>query len=185
MSEVTPSGSSTPDYLLLGEILRPHGVIGEVRMRVLTAHPERLQELKTVFLGKSPEDGDRAVLYTVKSVRMHQGYALIRFEGVNDRTQADRLRQLLVMVALEDAVPLDEDEFYLYQLIGLTVQTDSGQILGTLTEVLETGANDVYIVDSPQYGEVLIPATSETIVQTDIQAGLLTVKLPEGLLPSI
>ena len=69
--------------------------------------------------------------------------------------------------------------------MGLTVQTEAGETLGTLTEVLETGANDVYIVDSPQYGEVLIPATSETILSKDIATKLMTVRLPNGLLPSV
>ncbi|MBE2266947.1 MAG: 16S rRNA processing protein RimM, partial [Anaerolinea sp.] len=95
----------------------------------------------------------------------------------------DRLRNLLVMVALENAVPLEEGEFYLYELIGLNVQTESGEALGTLTEVLETGANDVYVVNSPRYGEVLIPVLPETILETNIAAKRMTVRLPDGLLP--
>lgn len=171
-----------PDYLVIGEILRPHGVIGELRTRVLTQHPEHLQELDSVYLAKDPES-PKVTQYAVEKVRMHQGYALFKFKGINDRDAADKLRQLFVMVATQDAVPLEEGEFYLYQLIGLNVQTEDGQILGKLTEVLETGANDVYIVESPHYGEVLIPATDETILETDIEAGFITVKLPDGLLP--
>jgi 16S rRNA processing protein RimM len=87
------------------------------------------------------------------------------------------------MVSIEDAVPLDEGEVYLYQLIGMTVQTDDGRELGQITEVLETGANDVYIVKSPDYGEVLIPATDETILETNAETRRIVVKLPEGLLP--
>jgi 16S rRNA processing protein RimM len=87
-------------------------------------------------------------------------------------------------VAIGDAIPLDDGEVYLYQLVGLTVQTEAGETLGKLTEVLETGANDVYIIDSPKYGEVLIPATEETIRSTDINTGLMIVALPDGLLPS-
>jgi 16S rRNA processing protein RimM len=172
-----------PEYLLLGEILRPHGILGEVKMRVLTAYPERLSELKTVYLCTNP-DGVKAYQHPVERVRMNQGYALIKLEGIRDRTEADTLRELYVMVKLEDAIPLEDGEFYLYQLIGLTVQTVDGETLGTLTEVLETGANDVYIVDSPQYGEVLIPATAETIIETNVNSGIVTVKLPDGLLPS-
>lgn len=171
-----------PDYLLIGEILRPHGVIGELRTRVLTQHPEHLQELDSVYLAENPES-PKVTQYAVEKVRMHQGYALFKFKGINDRDAADKLRQLFVMVAMQDAVPLEEGEFYLYQLIGLNVQTDDGQTLGKLTEVLETGANDVYIVESPRYGEVLIPATDETILETNIEAGFITVKLPDGLLP--
>src|SRR6185369_10991002 len=136
---------------------------GEVRMKVITHYPERLSRLKTVYLAPS-HDSDKITEYSLESVRMHQGYALLRFKGINDRDQANFLRQLVVMVAMGDAIPLDKGELYLYQLVGLTVQTEAGETLGTLTEVLETGANDVYIVDSPRYGEVLIPATSETII---------------------
>jgi len=171
-----------PDYLVIGEILRPHGVIGELRTRILTQHPEHLQELDSVYLAKDPES-PKVTQYTVEKVRMHQGYALFKFKGIDDRDAADKLRQLFVMVATQDAVPLEEGEFYLYQLIGLNVQTDDGQTLGKLTEVLETGANDVYIVESPRYGEVLIPATDETILETNIEAGFIIVKLPDGLLP--
>ena len=172
-----------PKYLLIGAILRPHGVIGEVRMKVITHYPERISRLKTVYLAKNP-DSPAVTEYTLERVRMHQEYALLKFKGIDDRDQADLLRQLVVMIAIEDAVPLDKGELYLYQLVGLTVKTDMGETLGTLTEVLETGANDVYIVDSPQYGEILIPATHETIISTDIDTRVMTIHLLEGLLPS-
>jgi 16S rRNA processing protein RimM len=176
--------SQEPKYLLVGAILRPHGVLGEVRIKIITHYPERLSRLKKVFLTTSP-DSDKVTEYALEGVRMHQAYALLKLEGINDRDQADRLRQLVVMVAIGDAIPLDKGEHYLYQLVGLTVQTEAGEALGTLTEVLETGANDVYIVESPRYGEVLIPATTETILSTDVATKLMTVRLPEGLLPSV
>ncbi len=172
-----------PQHLLIGEILRPHGVIGEVRMKVITHYPERLPQLKVVYLATSM-DSPKITSYDLERMRMHQGYALMKFKGIDDRDQADRLRQLVVMVAIGDAIPLDDGEVYLYQLVGLTVQTQEGETLGKLTEVLETGANDVYIIDSPKYGEVLIPATSHTILSTDIKSGIMIVSLPDGLLPS-
>jgi 16S rRNA processing protein RimM len=175
-------GPSRPRYLLLGEVLRPHGVAGELRVRVLTAYPERLSKLKTVYLGRGPESPD-AKAYRLQAVRFNQGYALMKLRGVNSRDQADQFRERFVMVAIEDAVPLDEGEVYLFQLIGMTVQTQDEQVIGTIKDVLETGANDVYIVDSPQYGEVLIPATEHTIVKKDAENRRITVILPEGLLP--
>lgn len=177
-------GPTRPQYLLLGQILRPHGVAGELRVRVLTAYPERLPDMKTVYIGRGTDAPD-VKSHAVEGVRFHQGYALVRLKGVADRVQADRFRQLYMMVAIEEAVPLEEGEVYLFQLIGMTVQTQDGQILGTITDVLETGANDVYIVDSPQYGEVLIPATDQTIIKTDAENRRVTVNLPEGLLPNI
>ncbi|MFO7323424.1 MAG: ribosome maturation factor RimM [Chloroflexota bacterium] len=171
-----------PKYLLLGEILRPHGVRGELRVRLLTDYPERINELERIFIG-SGIDADDVRPYPVQHMRMHQGYGLLKLKTIDDRNAADLLRGLFVMIDLEHAVPLEEGEFYLYQLIGLTVQQEDGSLLGTLVEVLETAAHDVYVVDSPTYGEVLIPVTDETILVTDIDAGIVRVRLPEGLLP--
>jgi 16S rRNA processing protein RimM len=179
-----PVRAQRPSHLLIGQVLRPHGVHGEIRIKVLTDYPERIQQLNTVFLGSDIGAKDLKP-YRVESLRaVQQGFALLRLGEVKDRDTAERLRENMIMVAIEDAVPLDSDEFYLYELIGLQVQTESGEPLGTLTEVLETGANDVYVVNSPTYGEVLIPVIDETIVDTDVQSGNLTVRLIEGLLPS-
>jgi 16S rRNA processing protein RimM len=172
-----------PKYLLLGEILRPHGIRGELRLRLMTAYPERIAKLDTIFLDDDPEP-KQPKPYHVQGMRMNGEYGLLKLREIDDRTQADRFRGLLVFVDIEHAVPLEEGEFYLYQLIGLSVQTADGETLGRLAEVLETGANDVYLVESPRYGEVLIPVTDETIVKTDVQAGVLIVNLPEGLLPN-
>ncbi len=171
-----------PEYLLIGEILRPHGVTGEVRMRVLTQYPERLSEIEHIYLSKDPE-GKNAAKHHIQSVRMHQGYALLRLHGVGDRNAADLLRQLWVMIPLGEAVPLDDGEYYVYQLIGLDTRTEDGTLLGQITEVLETGANDVYVVEGTEYGEVLIPVTEETIREIDIDGGYVVVRLPDGLLP--
>lgn len=171
-----------PRFLLLGEILRPHGVRGELRMRILTDYPERITQLEKVYLAEKPDSSDPDT-YRVEHMRMHQSYGLLKLAGIEDRDEADRLRQLLVMVPLEQAVPLEDGEFYLYQLIGLEVRTTTGQTLGKITDVLETGANDVYVVESAVHGEVLIPVTSETVLKTDITAGFILVNLPEGLLP--
>lgn len=174
---------TNPKYLLLGEVLRPHGVRGEVRMRILTDHPERITELEAVYIGKSVEDS-KVTTYTVEHMRGHQEYGLLKLKGIDDRDAADRLRGLFVMVDIANAVPLEEGEFYLYQLIGLRVETHDGQTLGTLTDVLETGANDVYVVQSPTRGEVLIPVLESIIVKTDIASGVVTVHLPDDFFPS-
>ncbi|PJF40050.1 MAG: 16S rRNA processing protein RimM [Phototrophicales bacterium] len=172
-----------PDYLLLGEILRPHGVRGELRIRILTDYPERIAKLKTIFIGDSPT-AKGIQPYTVENMRMNKGYGLLKLKEISDRNEAERFRKLFVMVALEDAVPLEEGEFYLYQLIGLAVQTTDGRSLGHITDVIETGANDVYVVNGSQYGEILIPAIESTIIETNIDAGILTVRLLEGQLPN-
>jgi 16S rRNA processing protein RimM len=181
MTDPSSSMRSQPDYLIVGEVLRPHGIRGELRVRILTDYPERIGNLEAVYLGTDPEGA--VTRWGVEHMRMHQAYGLLKLRGIDDRSTADRLRDLFVMVDFAHAVPLEEGEFYLYELIGLRVETESGEALGTILEVMETGANDVYIVDSPQHGEILIPVTDETIVKTDVAAGVVVVRLPEGLLP--
>ncbi len=172
-----------PKYLTLGKILRPHGIRGEMRMQILTDYPDRLiNELKRIYIGQKVTD-DNADLYTLKSARFHKDFLLITLAEINDRNDAETLRGKMVMIDIDNAVPLDEGEFYLYQLIGLTVQTEDKTILGQLKEVIETGANDVYVVKGREYGEVLLPAHEETLINIDFEAKLITMRLPEGLLP--
>jgi 16S rRNA processing protein RimM len=171
-----------PDYLIIGEILRPHGIRGELRLKILTDYPERISKIKTVYIGHDATQSD-VPSYSVQSARLHQQFLLLTLKEVQDRNEAETLRGQLVMVDIDDAVPLEDDEIYLYELIGLTVKTETGQELGTIKDVLETGANDVYVVSSRQYGELLIPAHEETIIEIDTDAETVTVKLPDGLLP--
>lgn len=169
-----------PPFLLLGRVLRPHGVRGELRIEILTAYPERIMPDERIFVGPDPEATESATEYAIAGVRRHKQYLILRLEGLNDRDEADLLRGQYVMVALSDAVPLDEDEFYLYQLIGLPVVTEEGEALGDVIDVIETGANDVYVVRGPR-GEILLPAIEECILDIDLEGEQITVRLMEGL----
>lgn len=163
-----------PRLLVIGEVLRPQGLRGEVRVRVLTDFPERLRVLKRVYLGQTLKPA------IVESVRFHQGCALLKFAGYDDRTAADSLRHAWVQIPVEEAMPLEEDEYYFYQIVGLAAWTAQGEYLGRVQEVLATGANDVYIIRGPK-GEILLPAIEEVVREVDLEAGRLTVVLPEGL----
>lgn len=173
--------SQQPPFLLLGRVLRPHGVRGELRVEVLTAYPERIVPDMQLFLGRDPASRRTARAYRVTGVRAHQQYLILQFEGIADRDAADELRDHFVMIAFEDAAPLDEDEFYLYQLIGLDVFSDEGEHLGKVTDVIETGANDVYVVQGA-HGEILLPGIDECVLEIDLESGRLTVHLMDGLL---
>lgn len=151
-------------------------------MRVLTDYPERIVTLDYVFVGSGPED-PHVRRFDVQHMRMHQSYGLLKFKQVKTRNDAELLRALFVMVSHEQAVPLEDDEVYLYQIIGLEVQTTDGIVLGRVSDVLETGANDVYVVSSPERGEILLPVIPTTILETDIERGVITVQIPEGLIP--
>jgi 16S rRNA processing protein RimM len=152
-------------------------------MKIMTDYPERLvTELKMVYIGTDANQMD-AEAYTIQSARFHKDFLLLTLEDINSRDDAESFRNQLVMIDMEHAVPLDEDEVYLYELIGLTVKTSDDKILGTIKDVLETGANDVYVVRSREYGELLIPIHAETLIEIDTEAETVIVNLPEGLLP--
>lgn len=175
------SSSEQIPFLLLGRVLRPHGIRGELRLEILTAYPERIVTGKRLFIGTDPKKPESATEYTVVQSRKHQHFLILQLEEITDRNDAELMRNLYVMVPPEEAVPLEEGEFYLYQLIGLTVHTDEDELLGELTEVIETGANDVYIVQGPR-GEVLLPAIDECILDIDFDNQTMTVHLLDGLL---
>lgn len=176
------SQAPQPHYLILGKILRPHGVRGELRVHVLTDYPERVSKIKTVYIGSDPTEQD-AEPYTVSAARLHQDYVLLKLAEIPDRNEAETLRGLYVMVDLENAVPLEEDEFYLYEVIGLGAYTQDDEWLGKVNNVIETGANDVYVVNGSKYGELLLPIHEETVVEIDFDAGKIILNLPDGLLP--
>jgi 16S rRNA processing protein RimM len=157
--------------------VRPHGVRGEVVVEVLTDFPERLAQLKRVYLG----DEQNATPATVRSCRGNGDTVLMAFEDFPDRTAVEALRDQLVQVPLAEAAPLPEDTYYPHQLVGLDVVTTSGDDLGRLSDVLFTPANDVYVVTGPR-GEVLLPAIRQVIKQIDLAAGRMVVELIPGLL---
>jgi 16S rRNA processing protein RimM len=177
--------ASDPAYLIIGQIVRPHGIRGELRLQVLTNYPERLTHLTEIVLcpQQQPHHSREFKRYEVENARLHHDQAILKLAGLDDRTQAEGLRHLYALVPLDQAVPLEEDEYYHYQLIGLEMVTEEGQLLGHVTDILETGANDVYILDSPQYGELLIPAIEQVVQVIDLTAKRITVRLLPGLLP--
>jgi 16S rRNA processing protein RimM len=180
----SPTKRLEPQFLMLGKIDRPHGIRGELRMRVMTDYPERVADLETIYLSRD-EQGQKRVAYTLVGTRFHKDYLLLQLEDINTRNDAELLRSLFVLVDIEHAVPLDDGEFYLYQLINLQVFTENQDELGFITDVIETGANDVYVVHGERFGEVLVPAHDETIISIDFEAGQMIVSLPEGLLPEL
>ncbi|HLA45455.1 MAG TPA: ribosome maturation factor RimM [Aggregatilineales bacterium] len=174
--------TDAPKHLVIGQIIRPHGVRGELRVRVLTGYPERFNQLEYVVLGVDAEQESTST-YEVERARLHNDQAIVKIAGIDDREDADRLRNLFVMVSLEDAIPLEEGEYYQYQLIGLAMYTDKNEYLGDVLDILETGANDVYIVQSPRYGELLVPAIESVVQSIDLASQRIIITPIPGLLP--
>ena len=166
-------------YLAVGNIRGAHGIRGEVKVELLTDYPERFKPGAAMYLGS--EDHARPV--EIAAVRPHQEYLLVKLSPVPDRDAAQALVGQLLLIPEEQAMPLGEHENYAHDLLGLTVTTTEGRTLGELTDILTTGANDVYVVTGPEgKGEVLIPALRDVVLSVDLAAGRMVVALPEGLL---
>lgn len=166
--------------MVVGRIIKPHGVRGEVRVELHTSDPARFKQLAAVHIG-DPSAKPTAIL----SARQHQGVALLTFEGVADRDAAELLRDRWLYIPTEDAAPLEEGEYYLYQLEGLTVLDTEGRTLGKLQDVMETGANNVFIVRGP-FGDILLPDIPDVVTDIDFDNGRMVVQLMPGLVdPSL
>jgi 16S rRNA processing protein RimM len=165
---------------VVGQVLRPHGVRGEVRVKILTGYPERLEQHACFYLAR-PASPEAVRRYPVEQLRLHQDVLLLKLGGCDDRNTADALRGMLVQIPAAEAVPLEEGEYYLFQLVGMQVETEDGEHLGRVTQVLETGANDVYIVQGSR-GEMLLPAIEDVMVELDLESRRMVVRLTPGLL---
>lgn len=168
-----------PRYLAIGQVAGAHGIQGELKVDILTDEPARFGRLTAVYVGWEEEEPQPRQL---AGFRLHHGRALLRIEGCADRSTAESLRGAYIQVPIEDALPLQEGEYYEHQIVGLAVWTTAGESLGELAEVLYTGANDVYLVRGAGRRDVLLPAIAGVIVEVDLEAGRMTVRLPEGLL---
>ena len=148
-----------PDVrLTVGTIAGTHGVAGEVTMRLATDDPDHLRRIKQVFVG------DEAQPRRLLGLRFHAGMALVRLGGVRTREDGRLLLGQPVRIAGTDARPLEAGEFYFYQAIGLEARDDAGRRIGTVTDILETGANDVFVVTPDEGADILLPNIPEVIL---------------------
>lgn len=161
-----------PERLVVGRIVKPHGITGEVSVEPISQAPGRFDP--GVILAVDEHE------MVVASVRPHQGRLLIRFEGVTDRNAAEELRGADLTIPSQAAAPLPEGVYYPHQLQGCEVRDQAGTRLGTLVRVEDNPAHDHWIVLT-QTDEVMLPAVREFIVDVDLDARVVTVSPPEGL----
>jgi 16S rRNA processing protein RimM len=164
-------------YLAIGQVVGAHGIRGEVKVTVMTDFPERYRAGAKLYLGTELDCSPTEI----QAARPHKGLMLVKLSTVPDRNMAETLQGQYLLIPADQAMPLAEDEHYAHELVGLAVETSAGEALGVLTEVIFTGANDVYAVTGPA-GEILLPAIRSVILQVDVAAGKMTVVVPEGLL---
>ena len=162
--------------LQVGVISSTHGVRGEVKVFPTTDDPLRFKSLKNVIL----DTGKEQIPLEIQGVKFFKQFVILKFKGIDNINDIERYKRRSLFVTREDAVELEEDEYYIADLIGMDVITDEGEE-GKLVDVIETGANEVYVVEFDKYGEVLIPAIHDCILDVDIEAMSMKVHLLEGL----
>ena len=141
----------------------------------MTDFPDRFALLRKVYLGP------KAVPFALEGFRLHKGSAVLKLEGCHDRAAVEKLRGQLVQIPIEEAMPLEEDEYYEHQIVGLAVWTVGGEYLGTVDEIIFTGSNDVYVVRG-EGREILIPAIENVVLEINLAKGRLIVEMMEGLI---
>ena len=166
-----PQPNPDEGYVAVGRILAPFGLRGELRVQPLTDNPRRFAPKSKLWAGTQP--------VSVAKSREAQGYVFITLKGFNDRDSVERFRHEMLQIPESSLPPLEEGAFYRYQLIGLRVLTAGGEELGTLEEIIETGANDVYRVRTPDGKDILLPTRADVILNIDIAAGTMTVDPPD------
>ncbi len=170
----TGSPDGGPLYLSVGFLRRPHGLKGEIIMDLHTDFPERMKSGRSLFVGEKHKP------LTLTNVRPHQNGLLVKFKDIETSDDAGLYRNQWVYVEAKD-VPLPDGEHYKHELLGLKVVDENDSPLGELVEILETGANDVYIVRNDSGKEILLPNIPSVILDLDVGRGLLRVHLLEGL----
>ena len=176
-AETGSPSSGEPVYLAVGFLRRPHGVRGEILLDVQTRFPDQFQPGIQLYLGKE------YISLSMATCRKHAKGLLIAFEGITDRDEIARFRNHYVYVLESDWPSLPEGEYYDHQIIGLQVVVDeTGETLGELKDIIETGANDVYVVISESGREILLPAIPEVILDVDLDHRQMRVYLLPGLI---
>ncbi len=170
----SPKGESI--YLAIGYLRRPHGVQGEIIMDLHTDFPDRIKSGRKVYIGEKYES------FTIGSARVHANGLLIKLRGFNSPETAGRFRNQWVYVKSSEVPALPEGRHYKHELLGLTVMNDDGNKLGILNEVLETGANDVYVVVRENGKEVLLPAIADVVIELNMDDKVMKVHMIDGLL---
>ena len=166
------------DLFLVGIIASTHGVRGEVKVYPTTDDPRRFRRLKEVGL----DTGKEKMNLEIEGVKFFKQFVILKFKGLDNINDIEKYRQKSLYVTRKNAVRLQRDEYFIADLIGLKVQDEDGKELGTVKDVIETGANDVYEVEMADGKSLLLPAIKQCILNVDVENGTMQVHVLEGLL---
>jgi|ETNmetMinimDraft_11_1059920.scaffolds.fasta_scaffold49455_3 16S rRNA processing protein RimM len=161
------------DFLIIGRIMAPWGLKGDFKTEILTDFPQRFAPDQEVYIDESP--------MLIERSRSHKGNVILKLGNIDSVEQVEELKGKYLQAPQGEPMPLEDDEYYQFQLIGLDVSTSVGRFLGVIEQILATGSNDVYVVKG-QDEEFLIPAIKDVVKQIDLDKGTMIIEEIEGLL---
>lgn len=164
--------------LQVGVITSTHGIRGEVKVFPTTDDAARFKTLKQVLLNTGKETRPMEI----EGVKFFKQFVILKFKGLDHIDEVEGYKHCPLLVERKDAVPLEENEFFIADMIGMQVATEDEEEFGVLKDVIETGANDVYVISTKEHGEVLVPAIKECILEVDIAKKRMEIHLLNGLL---
>ncbi|QNU65360.1 16S rRNA processing protein RimM [Ruminiclostridium herbifermentans] len=166
------------EYLIVGQLVNTHGVKGELKAIPMTDDPNRFLELEWVFIDKN----GKLEKYNISGVKFFKQFVILKLEGVDTMNDAEKLKGFYMKVDRANAVKLPKGSFFIADIIGLKVYDENNVLLGQLTDVLQTGSNDVYVVKHDNGKEILIPALKSVVKEISLDDKRISVILPKGLL---
>lgn len=165
-------------YLQVGVISSTHGIRGEVKVFPTTDDPMRFKKLKSILM----DTGKEQIELEIQNVKFFKKFVILKFQGIDNINDVEQYKGATLLIERKDAVPLEAGEYFIADMIGMKVFTEDGNHFGALSDVLETGANDVYVIASIEHGEVLVPAIRQCVHSIDIEAQEMVISLMKGLL---
>lgn len=165
------------EFLEIGQIVNTFGIKGFVKVVPFTDDVKRFDNLKTVYVNTKKEIKE----YEIEEVKYHKNMVLIKFKGIDKIEDANLLRESYLKVDRKDSIPLEEDAYFIVDLIGLEVYTEEGTLLGKLEDIFNTGSNDIYVVKDELGKQVLLPAIADVIKEINLENKKIVVHLLNGL----
>lgn len=166
------------DFFQVGIVTATHGLKGEVKVFPTTDDVKRFKRLREVIL----DTGKERIGLEVESVKFFKQFAIVKFKGIDDISAVEKYRKASILVTRENAVRLKKNEYFIADLLGLKVRDESDAEIGVLRDVMETGANDVYVIDLTDGRELLLPAIKQCVLEVDVEDGFIKIHILEGLL---
>ncbi|MBE5883282.1 MAG: ribosome maturation factor RimM [Lachnospiraceae bacterium] len=166
------------DIFQVGVITTTHGVRGEVKVYPTTDDAKRFKRLKEVIL----DTGKEHITLEIEGVKFFKQFVILKFKGFDNINDIEKYRQKSLYVTRRNAVRLSRDEYFIADLIGLQVQNEDEEVIGVLKDVMETGANDVYVINLNDGRELLLPAIKQCVLKVDVEGGMMQIHILEGLL---